>query len=308
MKVNSFILILLFFGVLACKDTGPKDSSPTMGDISIGCDIQLKEMMSQEEDIFELHYKHAKVNLIYRNELSLLKMLREDSVKTAITSRALNEMEINYFKSKKMVTPRFFPFAKGGLALICNKEVNDTGIVYEDFIKLCSGADPSNASFNTVVVEDVNSGIASFLLEKIKAERFTKNVYTLDDKASIFDYLEKNANAIAVVDWSEFSDSDNTIQQGRLKGTKVLGITRPKDSTQLGFVFPEQYLLQDDKYPLSRTYYFVSVSGKSDLGLGFASFVTGDIGQRILLKAGLLPLYQTERWIEIINGDFKVVE
>ncbi len=34
----------------------------------------------------------------------------------------------------------------------------------------------------------------------------------------------------------------------------------------------------------------VNCQGFSGLGMGFASFVAGDIGQRIILKSGLLPI------------------
>ena len=63
---------------------------------------------------------------------------------------------------------------------------------------------------------------------------------------------------------------------------------RPKDSVQYGFLHPYQYNLQDRRYPYTRDIYYISRSGKSDLGLGFASFIAGEIGQKIILKAGLL--------------------
>ena len=43
-------------------------------------------------------------------------------------------------------------------------------------------------------------------------------------------------------------------------------------------------------------------------GIGFASFITGEIGQKIILKAGLLPKYQSERIIELSPiQDIKVI-
>ncbi len=308
MNINNSILFFLFLNFLACKETSKKVSSPTLGEIKIACDIQLREIIQQEEDIFEREYKYAKVELYYQNESTVFKMLKDDSVNTAITCRPYNESELSFFRSRQINNPRYFPFAKGGLALLCNKEVKDTGIVYEDFMNLCRGIESPQSRFNTIVVEDVNSGIAQFLLDKIQSETFTKNVFTLDNKNDIMKYLTQNTKAIAVVDWCEFSDTDNTGQQARLSECKILGISRPKDSVQLGFLKPEQYLLQDNQYPLTRTYYILSVSGQDDLGLGFASFITGDIGQRILLKAGLLPLYQSERWIELKGGSYNVVE
>jgi hypothetical protein len=45
------------------------------------------------------------------------------------------------------------------------------------------------------------------------------------------------------------------------------------------------------------------------VGIGFASFIAGEIGQKIILKAGLLPRYQSERVLEIGPvEDIKVVK
>jgi phosphate transport system substrate-binding protein len=94
-----------------------------------------------------------------------------------------------------------------------------------------------------------------------------------------------------------------------LKKIQLVGISRPADSLQMGFVRPFQYNLQDNLYPFTRDLYFISNSGKSDVGIGFATFICAEIGQKIILKAGLLPTYQTERIIEINpTTDIKVVQ
>jgi phosphate transport system substrate-binding protein len=299
-----YLIILLLVIISACKNEASVESSPTIGKINIVCDIQLKDIIQQEEDIFEKQYKYADVDISYHNEYNVLKLLMEDSARIGILCRALNKQEIEFFKSRS-VNPRMYPFAKGALALLCNKESKDTSIRYEDFIELCTGRKKESGFFHTVIIEDVKSGISQYVLDKAQIQKYPENVYTLEDKQTILSYLKENKQAIAVVDWSEFADSDNTIQQAKLEGIKVLAVSRPKDSIQMGYLYPDQYHLQDDIYPLTRTYHVISISGKSDLGLGF---VSGDIGQKILLKAGLLPLFQTERWIELNNRDFRIIE
>jgi phosphate transport system substrate-binding protein len=55
--------------------------------------------------------------------------------------------------------------------------------------------------------------------------------------------------------------------------------------------------------------YFISKTGREDVGIGFASFICGEIGQKIILKAGLLPKFQSERNIELnYTNDIKVVK
>jgi phosphate transport system substrate-binding protein len=52
---------------------------------------------------------------------------------------------------------------------------------------------------------------------------------------------------------------------------------------------------------LARELYIVNCQGFSGLGMGFASFVAGDIGQRIILKSGLLPYKVPPRKLSIRN-------
>ncbi|HRG67908.1 MAG: substrate-binding domain-containing protein [Saprospiraceae bacterium] len=301
-----YLLICCLF-LTACKQQGYRISQPTIGSERLLCDQNLKYIISQEEEIFELNYKYAHLDINYFNETEIFKKLGTDSMSTAISCRPLSESETKYFV-KNQVNPRLFPFAVGAIALLTNKNVKDSGILYESFAAICKGIPVKNSSFHSIVIEDIGSGIASYLLQKFNLDSFGKQVYTLKDKETLFNYVSQDPGIIAVVDWSEFCDSDDRMQQQRLKGLKRLAISRPMDSLQMGYLLPDQYLFQDQKYPLTRTLYFISVSGKSDLGIGFASFVTGEIGQKILLKAGLLPLYQTDRWIELKSSPFRVIE
>ena len=107
----------------------------------------------------------------------------------------------------------------------------------------------------------------------------------------------------------DISDCDSAYTREVLGKIRLLGISRPADSTQVGFVKPFQYNLQDRKYPFTRDLYFIIQSGKSAVGIGFASFICGEIGQKIILKSGLLPKFQSERIIEINpTEDVKVVK
>jgi phosphate transport system substrate-binding protein len=56
---------------------------------------------------------------------------------------------------------------------------------------------------------------------------------------------------------------------------------------------------------LARDLYIINCQGYSGLGMGFASFVAGDIGQRIILKSGLLPIRTPGRKISFITNNKK---
>jgi len=301
------VLLLASFLANACKDSGPEESRPTIGEVTIGCDIQLKDLLQQQEIIFERQYKHANVHLKFYDERTLVNHWVNDSFRTIVLGRALDSTEIRYFISQKQVTPRQFPFAVGAIALLRNTQNKDTSLRFEQFMALAKGEDHHGSSYQSLIVEDAASGIARYLLDWAGKEQFSGPVYALQSKDDIFRYLGQHPEAVAAVDWAAFSDSDDTEGKQKLNGFAPLYLNQPKDSIQSGFVLPDQYNLQDRKYPLQRTWHFISSSGKSDLALGFASFVAGEIGQKIVLKAGMLPIYQTERWVEWVPGDYKIV-
>ena len=62
---------------------------------------------------------------------------------------------------------------------------------------------------------------------------------------------------------------------------------------------PTQASLGAGLYPLKRSIYVLNYQGFAGLGTGFASFVVGDIGQRIVMRSNLLPITIPERNINI---------
>jgi phosphate transport system substrate-binding protein len=90
-----------------------------------------------------------------------------------------------------------------------------------------------------------------------------------------------------------------------VKEINILSVKSLKDSN---YYSPTQNNIAEGKYPLARDLYIINCQGYSGLGMGFASFIAGDIGQRIVLKSGLLPTKIPGRKINIrkeISNDKK---
>ena len=65
-------------------------------------------------------------------------------------------------------------------------------------------------------------------------------------------------------------------------------------------------LLEETKeYPFIRKIYLLNYQGRTGLGMGFASFVKSEVGQRITLKSGLAPIKIPTREIRIIKNNKK---
>ena len=77
---------------------------------------------------------------------------------------------------------------------------------------------------------------------------------------------------------------------------KVLSV---KSLVSEKYVIPSQENIAGGLYPLTRDIKMLNYQPFSGLGMGFASFVAGDIGQRIILKSGLVPVKIPSRNIKI---------
>lgn len=303
-RYSRHIILLLLLATLGCVKKAEDIEGPTMGALDIMADESLKDIVGQEEEIFERFYPYARLNISYTNEHDMFRKFLADSVDFIITTRALTTEEGD-FLAKRQNVPRLFPFATSAIAFITNKQTTDTTYTYEKMISML-GDETSGVNF---VIENVKSGITQEVLRLINKAVLPGHFYALASKAEVLDYVKKNDLAIGIVDYVDIGDSDSPFTQEVLAHVHLLGISRPQDSIQVGFVQPFQYNLQDWKYPFTRELYMINNTGKSDVGIGFASFVCGEIGQKIILKAGLLPRYQTERNLEFNNtADIKVVK
>lgn len=279
-------------------------SGPTIGTLEIMADESIAEIVRQEEEIFERNYKYAHLNIRYLNEYDLIERFLTDSVHAIFTTRVLTEEEKNYLASKAAL-PRETVFATGAIAFITNKTFPDTAYTYEALL----GMMQDTACGKRFIIENVKSGISRLVLEWLGREQLPGHIYALQSKAEVLDYVKEFENAIGLIDYSDISDSDHPYTKEVLAGYNLLAISRPADSLQMGFLKPYQYNLQERKYPFTRDLYFISKTGHTDVGTGFISFICGEIGQKIVLKAGLLPKFQSERNIEINQtSDIKVVK
>lgn len=303
-RLTTYMFFLLILSTLACVRKPEEIEGPTMGKLSIMADESIKDIVQQEEEIFERDYPYAHLDITYSNENDIFQKLLEDSIDVIMTTRMLTKDEADYL-AKRQSVPRHFPFATGAIALIINKSSSDTTCSYETLIQRMQD---ENSGYN-FVIENVKSGIAGEVLRFINRDTLPRHFYALPTKKEVLTYVKEHDKDIGLIDYSDISDSDTPYTKEVLALVQMMGISRPQDSIQYGFVWPYQYNLQDHKYPFTRDLYVITNTGKSDVGLGFASFICGEIGQKIILKAGLLPKFQTERNIELTrSADIKVVK
>ena len=157
-------------------------------------------------------------------------------------------------------------------------------------------------------VENNQSGIALELSKHLGTPSLSKNIYALKSKEDVLDWVNKNKDGIGIIDWSNISDEDDPVSRELLSKIKLIRVGRKDMVSDTSFYSPFQENL-NGLYPFTRDLHYIRRIGITNASLGFASFICEERGQKIMLKAGLLPQYQSERWIEFKGlTDIKVVE
>jgi len=310
MKVR--IIVSLAFGCLlflgSCKDkdkNGKPLDTVSSGSITIAVDESLRPIMDAEVDSFTKIYPNAHVKIVYLSEDEAVRAMLNDSARLAIVTRKLTAEESAVLESQKL-NPRHITVAHDAVALILNKSNRDTLFQIEQFNKIASGeianwnqisksAKPASID---VVFDNPNSGIVRLIRDSIAhSEKLPPNFYALEGNEAVIDYVSKKPNAMGLIGVSWISDRDDSTSNKFLNTINVVSISH--DSS---FYRPFQAYVALKQYPLRRDVIIISREARTGLGSGFATFVANDKGQRIILKAGMVPAKMPLRIVEVTNN------
>ena len=306
-----FLFPLLFLGACNRGDVKhePYDDTPTTGEITILADESYQPLIQVQIDTFMELYKYAKINVRYLPESEIFnQLMTNDTIRLAITGRELTSDEKLYFESRKII-PRSLKIAEDAIALIVNPANTDTNITVEQLSGIIRG---KISTWNQVsggklkdsirVVYDRNgSANARYLKEKfLDTGNLPANSYATSSNAAVVDYVSNTPGAIGVIGVNWISDRDDPASNAFLKKIKVVGLAQ-KDSlgNQTDYFQPFQAYIALKNYPLTREVMIISREGRNGLGTGFASFVAGDKGQRMIRMMGLLPATMPVRIIQV---------
>lgn len=290
--VGFALLVLLF--VFSCQKKTDITDSIIEGKASLFVDESILPIIEDEEAVFETEY-NAKLHLIPKSENEIINSLLNDTVRIAVLSRKLSDKEVKAFQSKK-VNPKVTPFATDAVAFVKNKAANDSLIALQDVIDFLKGKDVP--VIKGIVFDNPNSSTVRYMNE-LSGITITnqKNVFSLKSNEDLIKYVAANNGMVGVIGINWIFQPPLNLQ-GDIDKLNVLAV---KGINQTEFFFPTQDNLATGKYPLARDLYIVNCQGYSGLGMGFGSFLTGERGQRIVLKSGLLPVRTPGRKIVIRN-------
>jgi len=292
---SSFIKILVFIGIIsvvvyACKqksgDAGQATETVIEGTATVYVDETVQPIIEDQVSVFESQYK-AKINLVNKSESEVVNALLADKARIAILSRKLTTEEENHFKQKK-ITPKITHFASDAIVLVTNSTSQDTLVDLQEVINLLQ---EKESKIKGLVFENPNSSTVSYMnnLAGVKKGQ-KKNIYSLNSHKEVLEYVAKNPGTIGVIGLNLLVQPfEDTAQY--MDNITVMSVRNVKSQPNNTLYYkPNQFNLGEGLYPLKRPIYMLNYQGTAGLGMGFASFVAGEIGQRIILKSGLLPV------------------
>lgn len=293
-----FGLVVFVFLFAMCNQTNKNESEKETilkGAIDITVDETVKPIVDDQIAVFEGTYYDAKITVKPKSEAEVINDLLNQKAKVVITTRNLTKEELERFEKSK-INPRVTPFATDAIALISNKRNNDTLIALKTVIDFMQGK--ADSRIKGLVFDNPNSSTVRYMKELAKVKDIpTKGVFSFKTNDEVIKFVSENDGMIGVVGVNWLSQPSLNM----LETIKKVNILSVKGLNQDKYYNPSQNDIAEAKYPLARDLFIINCQGYSGLGMGFASFIAGEIGQRIVLKSGLLPVRTPGRKLKIRN-------
>ncbi|MEO8151024.1 MAG: substrate-binding domain-containing protein [Bacteroidia bacterium] len=315
-RTNEFfcLTVFAFFIITACNNNTQKEytDTATTGTIKISVDETFERIIDGELDTFHALYKHATVIPSYTSETQAFQDLINDTARIIIVTRMLNVNEMKYFEGRKL-TPRVTKIARDAIAFIVNNDNPDTILNMDHIQQIFTGGIKNWSELSkenklgdvTIVFDNKNSSTARYVKENITGGKdFPPNCFAVDSNAQVIEYVHEHKNAIGVIGVNWISDGDDPSVLAFLDKIKTIAIVAPDTSAGFGKSYkPYQAYIATNYYPYTRDVYIISREARTGLGSGFAAFVAGEKGQRIILKSGIMPATQSVRIVGFRNNN-----
>ena len=298
LKLLVILLTSIFWGCgLEQNKNSPTDTA-TSGSIHIVVDDAYKPLMEAERNVFQALYVNAHVDVKYETEDSAIKdLMASDSVRFAVVARQLTKDEEDFFHSKQFF-PEQVKIATDAMALIVNNSNADSLLTIDKIKAIFKGEDSTWTSIDprskldkiAVVFDHENSSNSHYIRDSIvHGKKFPSYCFALKSNTEVINYVSKNPNAMGIISINWISDNYDSTVMRFLSNVRVVGVSH-KESTNINdFYQPFQAYLKMNHYPFYRNVYIIKREARTGLGSGFTAFITGEKGQRIVLREGLLP-------------------
>ncbi len=327
--VFTAIVMLLFS---SCYERATRTDTATSGITQIAVDESFAPVVEASINVFESLYPKAAIIPVYTTDLNSYQLLMDDSMRLIIGTRLLTENELAIIEERKQRV-RSHKIAIDGIAVITHKDNSDTLLTTDQLQKILTGEINSWKQLNpgspleeiTVMFDTPNSSMVRYIQDSVTNNLpFGENVKALSADSSLADitqlvshdkvikYVASNSNAIGFVGLNWISSPTDSLSHGFIEDINIVSISSASVANIHNSYKPYPYQLalemahrEDPRefpargYPLTRDIFMIITDSPGGLSSGFFNFVSGDRGQRIILKSGMLPANRPVRLVQI---------
>ena len=300
MKKIISIIVLFVLVVFACKksETSTEEETYVKGKAEIYVDESLMPIVEDQEMVFENKYPKAYIKLLPKSDSDIVNLLLQRKIDIAVLSHELTTTQEKTLKDNDVIGKNT-PFCSDAIALVVNQGNTINAITTSEIYEILKG----KKTEYQFVFDNQNSSTLSFLMEKAGVKSLPKSVTALNNNLEVITFVSENKNSIGFigVNWllSPSLELESTV-----KKVKVLAVGSSTENA----VKPTQTYIETKEYPFIRKIYLLNYQGRTGLGMGFASFVKSEVGQRIILKSGLVPVKIPTREIRIVKNNKKEIK
>ncbi len=298
MRKNVLILIIAMaifhIGCNRNKMNAPEDDSPAKGTLHISVDESFKPVMEEQIRMYESSFPEAKIIAAYKPEAECFRDFFTDSLtKMIFVTRGLLEKEDKYLHDSLNYYPAYASVASDAVAIIVNKNSNDTLFTLERLQQQLLGKVHRN---QTLVFDGLNAtSTVRFITDSVlKGKNFdTSVVKAAPNSNDVINYVSNNENAIGLIGINWIGNPEEPEQVEKLKQVKIAYVQCDLCADK-PYVKPMQENILNHRYPLVRGLYYILKENYMGLGTGFASFLKFERGQLIFKRAHLGPVMDFE--------------
>jgi phosphate transport system substrate-binding protein len=291
MTIKSFSTIL--FGVVLLFGCNSNKTKPVWhtdsynnGTIYISVDESFKPAIEQEIKVYQSTYPDAHIIASYKSEVNCFRDLMNDSTRMIIVAKILTQEQNLFFQNKLSFTPQYDNVAFDAVAVIINREANDSVFTIADLKNILSGKK------NITAIMDGNNATSTvrYLQDSVlRGAPFGKNVVAATGSDAVIETIKQNKNAIGFVGSSWVGNEDEPKQMEDIKKIKPALVECVKCDEKNMFAKPSQATLTFGEYPLARPLFYILKENWTGLGTGFKSFLSNERGQLIFSRSGMVP-------------------
>jgi phosphate transport system substrate-binding protein len=288
-----FVFCSILFWVSCNTKQDVHSESVKIDSVVVLCDPSWESILRTFITTYEGLNRNKKIILFVKPETECVSDLLNDRYRTVFVSRDLTTQEKEVMKKKQWrikndtlcydgltwIAPISFP--KDSLTIDEIKELFQTGTY--------------NGNSYSIQLNSSGSSVANYLTNFFGMPPSTAHLYIGGSDEAILKSVKAHSNALACISSGWLVNLEDKKHRDYLSSIKVLKIS--KSAHDLAYSSFQNDLALG-KYPFKRTLLVLNHDAPTGSGTAFASFLIGNRGQRVFLKAGLLPYKMPAREVE----------